>query len=177
MRGILIPAVSSAVCILMANSFVIPWSVVFRIGVCLEARSFSRFEVQSPGRYSFPPHFTPAIAHPASSLFSPSTCVLFSNNILASLVTHPNLVYPAGLNIYSRAHAKRLFGRRLIFGIRNCKCTSADQMGRKAVMGVGRVMCVSAPVLISYDFKEGGKMSVDEKRNREAYGPSAHEKT
>ena len=50
-------------------------------------------------------------------------------------------------------------------------------MGRKAVMGVGRVMCVSAPVLISYDFKEGGKMSVDEKRNREAYGPSAHEKT
>ena len=70
---------------------------------------------------------------------------LFSNNVLAPLVPHPNFMYPAGLNIQSTAHAESLPTRLLVLRIRDRKITAADQMGRQAVVGVRSVVCVSIP--------------------------------
>lgn len=51
--------------------------------------------------------------------------ISLSNHILAPLVTHPNLMHPAGLNVYSAPHAERLSSRFPVPGIGNRKSTAA----------------------------------------------------
>lgn len=87
----------------------------------------------------------------------------FSNDVVASLVTHPNLVDPARLNIHSAARPKCRFSRPLVFREGNRKGTAADQMGREAVVGVGSVVHISAPVIVSFESREADIMINDER--------------
>ena len=69
---------------------------------------------------------------------------LLSNNISTAFSTHPDLMPPPGIHIYSVAGSKSLLGRPGIVRILNGELTFQYQVSRKAAMRVWGI--VSIPV-------------------------------
>jgi hypothetical protein len=68
----------------------------------------------------------------------------FPNDISASFRTNPDLMRLFGIDIDSCTRTKSLLFRFLIFGIRDCQFPLRDEMCSQPVMGVWRVVCISA---------------------------------
>lgn len=68
----------------------------------------------------------------------------FPDDISASLRTNPNLVQLSSIDINSCTRTKGLLLRFLIFGIRYCQVPLRDEMCSQSIMGVWRIMCISA---------------------------------
>ena len=105
----------------------------------------------------------------------------FSNHVLTPLITHPNLMYSASLDVNSTTHAERLPNRLLVLRIRDRERTAANQMGRETVVRMRGVVCVSGAHVCSahwvqnygtwWSIKERKRDKGREERGVRAIGP------
>ena len=95
-----------------------------------------QLSTDTPNRAHFserPLNVTPPchpVTFPLAQLFSPS----FANDILATLIAHPHLVYLTGRHINSSSYSKRFFLRLLVIWVRDGKPASTYEMGRDFTM-------------------------------------------
>lgn len=75
------------------------------------------------------------------------------NHILATILPHPHLMYPASLDIHPLTYPVSSLPRVFVTGICNRHATTEDQVRGEAAMGVGSIVRISMKQMGSQNLK------------------------